>query len=299
MGDCERRLSANIGLGRITVIGCSNIALDVCAEHKGVVMARYIRGLGALFLCLVFNIHNSAFAAEPSGDIARQLKDVQKQLREMRDEMGKLSGRLEKIEALIPPPRKPQKVTVNLHGAPLFGNPKATIGIVEFSDYQCPYCRRFHLETFPQLQKSYIDPGKVAFAVKNFPLDFHPLAMDAALTVNCARQQNIKAFWDIQGEMFLHQNRLGKALYDQLVKRYGLDHNKFSNCLAEAKQRDSIAEDLNYARRLGVQGTPTFFIGRLEGDQLVDAVRLVGAQPYREFARILDSFNHADSYKKM
>lgn len=266
-------------------------------------MVGFTRGLGVVLLCMVFAICNMAnadtSAGSPGGDIARQLKEIQDQLRDMHAEMGKLSGRLEKIEALIPPPRKPEKVTVNLGGAPRFGDPNAKIGIVEFSDYQCPFCRRFHLETFPQLQKSYIDPGKVAFAVKNFPLDFHPLAMDAALAVNCARQQNIKAFWDVQGELFSHQDRLGKDFYNELVKRYGLDQKKFSGCLADAKQRDAIAEDLKYAQSLGVEGTPTFFIGRLEGDRLVDAVRIVGAQPYRAFAQILDSFNKPDAARKM
>jgi len=252
-------------------------------------MARFVRYVGVVPLCVIVDIHATAAAGETSADIARQLKDVQDQLRGMRAEMGGLSIRLQKIEALLPPPRKAQKITVNVQGAPLLGDPKAKIAIVEFSDYQCPYCRRFHLETFPRLQKNYIDSGKVAFAAKNFPLDFHPESVGAALTVNCARRQNIKASWDIQGQLFMQQNRLGKAFYDELIKRYGLDGEKFSKCLAETKQHNAIAEDLDYARQLGVQGTPTFFIGQLRGGQVVDTVRLVGAQPYRGFVRILDA----------
>ena len=261
-------------------------------------MARLMRGLGAVFLCWacgVWNItHADTSIGSSGGDIAAQLKNLQDQLRDMRAEMGRLSGRLDKIEALIPPPRKPEKLTVHLGGAPRLGDPNAKVGMVEFSDYQCPYCRRFHVETFPQLQKNYIDPGKLVFAVKNFPLDFHPLAMDAALTVNCARQQNIKAFWNVQGELFSHQNRLGRQFYQELVKRYGLDEKKFSSCLDDVKQKAAITEDLKYARSLDVGGTPTFFIGRIEGDQLVDAVRVVGAQPYRAFTQVLDSFDKPD-----
>ena len=265
-------------------------------------MVTLTRRLGAVVLCWMLGVCTMAYAdtsAEvSSGDITAQLKEMQDQLRDMRVEMGRLSGRLEKIEALIPPPRKPEKVTVNLGGAPRLGDANAKIGMVEFSDYQCPYCRRFHLETFPQLQKAYIDSGRLMFAVKNFPLDFHPLALDAAKAVNCARQQNIKAFWDVQGELFAHQNRLGKALYQELVKRYGLDEKKFSACLDDAKQKDVIAEDLEYARSLSVEGTPTFFIGRIEGDQLVDAVRVVGAQPYRVFTQVLDSIGKPDAGMK-
>ncbi len=241
--------------------------------------------------------HADTAAARPAEDIASQLQEIQEQLRELHVEMGSLSGRVEKIEALIPSRGKPEKLTVNLDGAPMLGERKAKVGMVEFSDYQCPYCRRFHLETFPQLQKTYIDSGKLLFAVKNFPLDFHPRAMGAAVAVSCARRQNIKAFWDVQGELFSHQNRLGKDFYNELVKRYGLDLKKFSKCMTEDKQKVAIAQELKYAQSLGVRGTPTFFIGRLEGDQLVDAVRVVGAQPARAFTRVLDSFIKADSTK--
>ena len=265
-------------------------------------MIRLMRGFGAVLLCCAFGIANIAYAdtsaGGSSGDVAAQLKELRDQLRDMRAEMGRLSERLEKIEALQPSPRKPEKLTVNLGGAPRLGDPNAKVGMVEFSDYQCPYCRRFHVETFPQLQKAYIDTGKLVFAIKNFPLDFHPLAMDAALTVNCARQQNIKAFWNVQGELFAHQNRLGRDFYQELVKRYGLDEKRFSSCLDDAKQKAAISEDLNYARSLEVGGTPTFFIGRIEGDQLVDAVRVVGARPYRVFTQVLDSFDKPDSGMK-
>jgi len=256
---------------------------------------------GLWLLVALFNTCGMAYAdavaIPPAGDIARQLQEIQEQLRELRAEMGNLSGRLEKIEALIPSPRKPEKLTVNLDGAPRLGERNAKIGMVEFSDYQCPFCRRFHLETLPQLQKTYIDPGKLVFAVKNFPLDFHPLAMDAAVAVSCARRQNIKAFWDVQGQLFSHQDHLGKDFYNELAKRYGLDPKKFSKCMTEDKQRVAIAQDLKYAQSLGVEGTPTFFIGRLEGDRLVDAVRVVGAQPARVYMRVLDSFIKPDTGK--
>ena len=260
-----------------------------------------MRKPGLWFLLALFNTCGMAYAdatvTQPAGDVERQLQEIQEQLRELRVEMGSLSGRLEKIEALIPSPRKPEKLTVNLDGVPRLGERSAKIGMVEFSDYQCPYCRRFHIETFPKLQKTYIDSGKLVFAVKNFPLDFHPLAMDAAVAVSCARRQNLKAFWDVQGQLFSHQDRLGKDFYNELAKRYGLDSNKFSNCMTEDAQRVAIARDLKYAQSLGVEGTPTFFIGRLEGDRLVDAVRVVGAQSAHVFTRVLDSFIKPDSGK--
>jgi protein-disulfide isomerase len=256
-------------------------------------MIRFISGLVVFSLCLLLNSYGAAHA-DPTGggnggDVSRQLTEIQKQLREMHDEIEKLSGRLEKIEALVPEQKPPQKVNVRLGNAIRLGDPGAKLGIVEFSDYQCPYCRRFYLQTFPQLQKSYIDAGKVALLVKDFPLDFHPQAMNAALAMNCFGSQDAKKFWDIQQELFAHQDRLGEDFYKELVKKYALDQQKFESCVGDAKQKKAVEDDLQYGQSLGVEGTPTFFIGRIEGGQLVDALPLVGAQPYPMFSQVLDS----------
>jgi protein-disulfide isomerase len=262
-------------------------------HDKGVVMIRFPSALGLLTLFLLIRPCGVAYAA-PAGteqDISRQMTEIQKQLREVRDEMGKLSGRLEKLEALVRMPKQPQKVNVRLDNAPRLGDSGAKLGIVEFSDYQCPYCRRFYLQTFPQLQKSYIDAGKVALIIRDFPLDFHPQAMGASLALHCVGKQDAKKFWDVQGDLFAHQDRLGNPFYRELVKKYGLDQQKFDTCVGDAAQKKQIEDNLQYAQTLGVEGTPTFFIGRIEGNQLVDATPLVGAQPYPVFVRIIDSLS--------
>jgi len=219
------------------------------------------------------------------------MAEVREQLRNMRDEIKNLSGRLEKIEALIPSAKEPEKVTMRLGDALMLGDRDAKLGIVEFSDYQCPFCRRFHTDTFPQLQENYIDAGKVALIVKNFPLDFHPAAMNAALAVTCAGVQDVKRFWDVQGDLFDNQKRLGADLYMELIKKYGLDQQKFDACMSDGARKKKVQEDLKYAQSLGVQGTPTFFIGYIEGDQLVDAMPLVGAQTYSVFAQVIESMS--------
>jgi protein-disulfide isomerase len=256
-------------------------------------MIRFSLRIGVLSLAVLLNSYNGAYAdgVNAEGDLSRQMTEMRKQLREIQDEVGKLSGRIEKLEALVPAQAQPQKVTVRLGDAPRLGDPKAKFGIVEFSDFQCPFCRRFHAETFPQLQKSYIEAGKVALIVKNFPLDFHQGAMSAALAVNCVGKQDAKRFWDVQGDLFAHQDRLGDDLYRELVKNYGLDQQKFASCVADAGQKKRVEDDLRYAQSLGVEGTPTFFIGRIEGDQLVDATPLVGAQPYPAFTQIIESLS--------
>lgn len=261
-------------------------------------MLRFISCLGVLSLWALLNPYGAAYAdtaAGTGGDVSRQMAEVRKQLHAVQDEMGKLSGRVEKLEALVPSQKQPEKVSLRLGDAPRLGDPKAKLGIVEFSDYQCPFCRRFHLETLPQLQKSYIDAGKVALMVKGFPLDFHPQAMNAALAMNCFGNQDAKKFWDVQGDLFAHQDRLGEDFYKELVKKYALDQQKFESCVGDAKQKKLVEDDLRYAQSLGVEGTPTFYIGRIEGDQLVDAIPLVGAQPYPVFAQIIESLSKEQS----
>jgi protein-disulfide isomerase len=263
--------------------------------NQEVVTMRLLTGLKILGLCVLSTMSGSVFAAtanaDAGGDVSRQLSDIQKQLRDLSNDMKKLSGRVDNIEAMIPVRKKPQKVDVSLGGSPWLGDSKAKLGIVEFADYQCPYCRRFYIQTFPRLQKSYIDAGKLALIVKDFPLDFHPKAMGASLALHCVGKQDPTKFWDVQGELFTHQDRLGLDLYRELVKKYGLNQGQFDTCINDADQKKQVEDSLEYAQTLGVEGTPTFFIGRIVGGQIVNATPLVGAQPYPVFTRIIDSIN--------
>jgi len=245
--------------------------------------------LGLAMACLLCNVAMGEAAHSVTGsNLSPQGDTIQQQLHQLQEQITSLSARVEKIESLIAAAQGPQKATVRLDGALRLGNPKATIGIVEFSDYQCPFCRRFHADAFPQLEKTYINSGKVALIVRDFPLDFHPAAMRAALAVNCAGLQNVKRFWDVQDELFAHQDRLGDDLYKEIIHKFGLDQNIFEACMNDAARKKQVEDELRYAETLGVQGTPTFFVGRIDGDQLVDAVPMVGAQPYEAFVKVLE-----------
>lgn len=256
-------------------------------------MMRFLSVFKILVFCVLTTMSGTAFTATMTSDagvdVSRQLLEIQKQLRVLSSDMKTLSGRVDKIEAMIPVRNKPRKVNVSLGDSPWLGDSKAKLGIVEFADYQCPYCRRFYVQTFARLQKTYIDVGKLALIVKDFPLDFHPKAMGATLALHCMGKQDPTKFWDVQGELFTHQNRLGSDLYKELVKKYGLNQRQFDACISDADQKKRVEDSLEYAQSLGVNGTPTFFIGRIVGHQIVDATPLVGAQPYPVFTRIIDS----------
>jgi len=176
-----------------------------------------------------------------------------------------------------PPVGGEGKVEVSADDDPFLGSKDAKVTIVEFSDFQCPFCARFHSQTFPQLKKEYIDTGKVRYVYRDFPLSFHQHAMNAAIAAECADEQG--KFWEYHDKLFQNQ----RALDDSSLKRYaeeiGLDTSKFNSCLDNKETASEVNKDVQDGQRYGVSGTPTFFI---------NGVKLVGAQPYSAFKQVVD-----------
>lgn len=175
--------------------------------------------------------------------------------------------------AEIGPPR------VSFAGDPRLGNAAAKIGIVEFSDFQCPYCRDFHRQLLPQLKEKYIDVGIAQFIFKDFPLRMHSQALPAAMAANCAGQQG--SYWEMHDALFANQGRLGAALFPELARGLRLDEAKFSACLNDPVRQEKILQSIAEARRLGLTGTPSFLIGRIEGNVLIVA-RIARGMPSLE-----------------
>ena len=162
------------------------------------------------------------------------------------------------------------------------GSPDAPITIVEFSDFQCPYCERFFANTLPQLEKEYIDTGKVKLVYKDFPLSFHEQAMPAALAAECAGEQG--KYWEMHDKLFSEQSRwVDNPKVDDAMKEFadelGLDADQFNECYDSAKYADEINADMQEGIAAGVQGTPAFFIN----GQFIS-----GAQPFEVFKQIID-----------
>lgn len=170
---------------------------------------------------------------------------------------------------------------------PVLGSDEAGIAIVEFSDYECPFCARFNRGTLPELVRDYIDTGKVRLITRDLPLAFHPNAVDAALAVNCAGEQG--AYEAVRAGVFDNQQTLGDALYRRLAEENGLDVAALETCMQDGARLVEIEKDAADAAALGITGTPSFLIGRLEGDRLVDIDTLVGARPYAAFAELIDA----------
>ncbi len=186
---------------------------------------------------------------------------------------GQPSGQV----AEAPVTAEPQFVRydIPIDGYPSLGPDDAPITIVEFSDFQCPFCRRFHDETYQALLDAY--PDQIRFVYRNLPLtSIHPEAMPAAIASLCANDQN--AYWDYHGRLFSSET-LGEETYIQYATVLGLNVEEFSACLSSGKYDDFIQEDMDFALNLGVQSTPTFFINGLA---------IVGAQPLSNFQQLID-----------
>ncbi len=229
-----------------------------------------------------------------AGDIADQLNQVRDELRQLRQETAAVREAVREIHrAAVTPPSaalpKPQTAEVVLDADdPVLGSPEAGIAIVEFSDYECPFCVRYHSQTFAQIKERYIDTGKVRYISRDFPLGFHPNARSASIAANCANEQD--KYKVMKDALYAGQRRLGAELYSELATTLGLDTERFSVCMKNVKNDQEIDSDSSYGQSLGVTGTPTFFVGRVERGRLVDAKRIVGAQPFTAFSKVIESY---------
>lgn len=179
------------------------------------------------------------------------------------------------VEVYMQKPRRPT-FPIEIGNAPAAGGKDAKVTIVEFSDFQCPFCAK-GADILKDLKKKYGNKIKVAF--KNFPLPFHNHAEQAAVAGLCANEQSSESFWKMHDEMFANQDSLDAEGLKKTAKKVGLKMDAFEKCLAENKFLAQVKADMEDGRNVKVKSTPTFFIN----GQLVN-----GAQPLDVFSEIID-----------
>jgi len=181
---------------------------------------------------------------------------------------------------------------ISFSNAPIQGAPSATVGVVEYSDFECPFCARFAATTYPAIVASYVSTGKIRFAFRHLPLEQkHPLARAAAEAAECSHLQG--KFWPMHDALFLRPSALDSESLFAKARSIGLDVDRFRRCMnGEATSR--VRQDVAEARLLGVSGTPTFLFGTIGLDgRLKVARRESGALPAEVFASILDELLQA------
>jgi len=176
-------------------------------------------------------------------------------------------------------------VRVSIKGAPSIGGAKAPVTMVAFEDYQCPFCRRFNLQTLPELKKQFIDTGKVRYVVRDLPIDqIHPLARKAAEASHCAADQG--KYWPMREKLVANMERLQPEALMGYATEVGVKLDPFRACLDRNVHAGTVQRSAEIAAELNITGTPTFVIGKANGE-VVTGIRLVGAQPLGVFEQQL------------
>lgn len=203
--------------------------------------------------------------------------------------IAKLESKIASIQSPSGQPSQPIKISVD--NDPVRGNPDAPITIIEFSDFQCPFCARFHVQTLPSILEEYIDTGKVNLVYRDFPIQsIHPNALPAAVAAECANEQG--KYWQYHDTLFERQNSWSKldtgsviSTFSQYATDIGLEQQQFDSCLGSGKYLQEVQQDLNDGRTYDITGTPGFFIGNED----IGFVKIDGAQPFESFKKVIDS----------
>ena len=173
-----------------------------------------------------------------------------------------------------------------LQKEPALGKTSAPLTIVEFSDFECSYCRRFHGQVFPQLKSQYIDTGLVRFVHKDLPLPFHPHALPAAAAARCAGEQN--RYWDMYAALFDQQNCLSCKGVLTIAAEEQLDTTALQTCMEGKATVAVINANRSEASLHNINATPTFVIGPTQSDGSLDGQVIEGALPWSTFQSTID-----------
>lgn len=167
---------------------------------------------------------------------------------------------------------------------PVRGSADAPLTLVEFTDYQCPYCRRFQAEVWPRLKREWVDTGKLRVVVRDLPLGFHAGALPAAEAAHCAAEQG--QFWAMHDALLKPATGLDETGLEAQARIVGLDVPRFRDCVASKRYAMAIARNAALASSLGINGTPAFVMGTVHRN-LLYGWALMGARPYEDFDTVL------------
>lgn len=243
---------------------------------------------GLTLLMLVFAYPGSTQPSEELEVLKRDIEALKKSQTVIQQQLQEMKTLLRGRQA--PAAAEPREVVLRIDGAPVMGDRNAKLTLIEFSDYQCPFCARHAHETLPQIERDYIKTGKVRYVLLDLPLEgIHPQAFKAAEAAHCAGEQ--ARYWELHDRLFANQGALGVPDLLQHAGKLGLDVEGFRQCLESGRHATTIRESLAEAQKAGITGTPTFLLGVTAPDpSTVKAVTMIrGAQPYSRFREVIES----------
>jgi protein-disulfide isomerase len=235
-------------------------------------------------LALLLTCSQSVRAQQKSiEDLSKEIDALSQNIKSMQTDLQELKVLLQGRVHVAPP----QNAVLDLSNRPSRGDGGAKLTMVEFLDYQCPYCGRFSRETMPQIDKDYIQTGKLRYVVMQLPLEgIHKFAVIGAEEAECAGEQG--KFWEMHDRLFANQQTIDQ--WKENAEALGLDVNRFKECLDSGRQTAQIRSDVAEAQKAGLTGTPAFFLAYTDekNTAIKSVTRLVGALPYASFKSAID-----------
>jgi protein-disulfide isomerase len=246
-----------------------------------------------ILLLLCFGLSQFGYAQaqsetkdQPQGELSALRIDI----RALQAEQQQIITRLDELKQLLQlNSQPPASVTsVSVRGETFRGDSGARVALIEYADFECPYCGEYERKTFPQILSDYINTGRIKYFYRDLPLPGHARALPAARAARCAGEQG--KFWEMHDSLFAKQNALSvPALLDR-AQTLGLDTAKFTECQSSEKYTADIQKSVSEAQKMGIDGTPTFFLGVVEpsADVTIEK-RLQGAAPFDVFKTEIDA----------
>jgi len=249
----------------------------------------------AVVAVLVLLLAIPARLAAQDGD---DLKALRREIESLKAGIGAVQRDLQEIKSLLqgarqgaapPPAVAPVSFDLSVENAYAKGGAAARVVIVEFSDFQCPFCARHAKQTLPHIEREYLDTGKILYVMRHLPLEsIHPDAFRAASAAECAGDQG--KYWQMHTRLFGNPQALSPADLRRYAQESGVEVTAFQKCIDADTHGAKIRKDLNDAQAAGVSATPTFFLGLAAGDGKVKVLRRIqGAHPYPVFKGAIDA----------
>jgi len=237
-----------------------------------------IRILSIFFFLLILPtaLLADGITQEQGKAILEELKAIKKELREI-----KQNGLVSKAK---PKGRPTTAQNVATLGSPILGDLKAPVTLIEFTDYECPFCKKFYKNTLPKLKKQYIDTGKLRLVVRDFPLPFHKNARAAANAAHCAGEQD--KFWLMHDALY-EGNKMKAEDIKSHATKIGLKLAPFQSCLDSKRYKKLIDNDIKEAQMAGIRGTPAFILGKTT-DNLVSGEFISGTRDFNFYKSRID-----------
>ena len=266
--------------------------------------SKYATLVGCLLSVAVVAFASARITAADDTDLQKRIAALEAGQKAILAELQAIKALLQQQTRVVPPPPlappvnqpaaasaaaalQPPSTPISIDGAATRGNPNAKVVVVEFSDFECPFCGRYTRDIEPQLVREYVDTGKIRYVFRNYPIEqLHPHAFKAAEAAECVRRQG--KFWEMHGQLYSHQQNLTDPDLLAHAKVVGADTSAWQQCVTGAAMT-RIRQDQADGRTLSISGTPTFFVGVLKDGKVHAQRKVIGARPYADFKSAIDA----------